>query len=196
MNDKHYLDYALDDIEGEIWASIEGHEEYQVSNKGRVKSLARQYKLNSHSSIIMHERMMKFVMSNCGYLMVMISKRNTKTKNITAHRLVAKAFIPNPQDLREVNHINGIKWDNRVENLEWLSSSDNKKHGFKTGLYQPKLGESHSHARLTELQVLEIRERAKNGESGYSLAKIYGITQSHASAIITNKVWKHLLKAV
>lgn len=71
--------------------------------------------------------------TNCGYLAVALSKDGT-TKEYLVHRLVAKAFLPNPEDLPEVNHINGVKTDNRLENLEWCTRSYNQIHAIKNNI--------------------------------------------------------------
>lgn len=68
-----------------------------------------------------------------GYNLATLTNQGEK-KSFTVHRLVAKHFIPNPENKKEVNHINGIKTDNRVDNLEWVTSSENKKHAYKSGI--------------------------------------------------------------
>lgn len=116
----------------EIWKDVIGYEGiYQVSNLGRVKSLSRVVKKwDGHrtiNSIILKQSLL------VGYPSVMVSVNNI-SKRIKAHRIVAIAFIPNPENKPCVNHINGIKTDNRVENLEWCTHSENQIHAFKTGL--------------------------------------------------------------
>ncbi len=105
----------------EIWKEIDGFDgQYLISNLGRVKSI----KSNKILSYSKHSR---------GYLKVCLSFCG-KSKKYYAHRLVAQAFIPNPDNKREVNHINGIKTDNSVKNLEWVTSKENNAHAVFTGL--------------------------------------------------------------
>ncbi len=115
----------------EKWKDIEGYEGYyQVSNLGNVKSLGR-YVNNPHGGKrYIRERILK-PFNKKGYLYVDL----LKIKQHRIHRLVAAAFIDNKDDSAEVNHINGIKNDNRVENLEWCTRSENMKHSYKTGLW-------------------------------------------------------------
>lgn len=99
----------------EIWKDIEGFEgKYQISSIGRVKSLKYG-----------KEKILKGGKDKDGYLFVNLYK-DKKRKKIFIHRLVAQAFIPNPENKPEIDHINTIRTDNRVENLRWVTSSENK----------------------------------------------------------------------
>lgn len=126
----------------ETWGSISNFENYQVSNFGRVK---RKYK-NGNIKIL------KNGIDKDGYYIVSLcfnNKKTTKRVNI----LVAQAFIPNPNNYPVVNHINGIKTDNRVENLEWCSYKHNMKEAYRIGLCKPtkyflgKYGENSANAK-------------------------------------------------
>lgn len=112
-------------IDGEIWKFIEGHEnEYLISNFGRVLSIPRKRTKGG---------LLKPQIGKWGYEHVCI-RENGKYKLHKIHRLVAKAFLPNPQGFSQVNHKNGNKVDNRVENLEWCSPSFNSKEAYRIGL--------------------------------------------------------------
>lgn len=111
----------------EYWRDIQGFEGfYQVSNLGNVKRLESYTKHPSGCRKIVRAKTLKLCNSN-GYSLVMITNNNSRT-NKMVHRLVATAFIPNPKNKAHVNHINGIKSDNRVENLEWNTPSENETH--------------------------------------------------------------------
>ena len=116
----------------EVWKDIQGYEGYyQISNMGRVKSVKRIVWNNSRGCYVtVPERIMKGRKDKDGYLLAHLSK-DGKAKNYKIHRLVAVAFIGNPNNLPVINHKNEIKSDNRVSNLEWCSYSYNNSYNDK-----------------------------------------------------------------
>ena len=107
------------------------------------------------------------------------------------HRLVAKAFIPNSNNLPQVNHIDGVKTNNVITNLEWVSSSANVKHAWDTGLIDRNKvsGENHKNSKLTALDVKDIRALFK-AMSVKRIAEVFGVSSSTISDIKNNKTWK------
>lgn len=126
-------------MNNEIWKDIKGYEDlYQISNLGNVKSLYRiiNYTFNGKpKKRKIYEKILKKSVNRFGYEYVCLS-REYKTHKVKVHRLVAEAFIPNVNNKPQVNHINGVKTDNRVENLEWCNNSENMQHAVKTGLWK------------------------------------------------------------
>lgn len=118
---------SLDDMEGEIWKDIQGYDGYyQVSNLGRVKSLSRLI-WNGFSNHLTKDKIRKPVVSKDGYTYVKILFKK-KSMKFRVHRLVALHFIDNPNNKLEVNHIDSIRLNNNVKNLEWVSKSENQCH--------------------------------------------------------------------
>jgi hypothetical protein len=107
------------------------------------------------------------------------------------HRLVAQAFIPNLENKKTVNHINGIKDDNRVENLEWNTLKENLDHAWVNKLRTIKTGENHWKSILTEKDVLYIRENIKYYTKA-ELARKYNVTHSNIRGILKRKTWAHI----
>lgn len=137
----------------EIWKDIEEYPNYKVSNLGRIKH---------------YERLLRPHINKYGYGVVLLYN-NGKRKKYLVHRLVAFAFIPNPLNKPQINHINGIKTDNRVENLEWATFSENMLHAYRTGI-------------ITKEMIATSRAKTKKHIvkmlNGKAVAKYLGLQQA------------------
>lgn len=134
---------------------------------------------------------LKQPLNGCGYHMVNLCK-NGKCNLKRVHRLVAEAFIKNPNKYKCVNHKNGIKTDNRVLNLEWCSHAQNNYHAYKIGLKKPKFGSLSYNAILNDSKVIKIRSLYKAGVKAKELSKKYGVSTSCIRSIVSRRNWKHL----
>lgn len=163
----------------EIWKDIPNYEGmYQVSNLGRVKS----FNYNRTGK----EGVLKPKPHRDGYFQVMLYKGGRGKMN-KIHRLVILAFL-GQSDL-QVNHINGIKTDNRLENLEYCTGSENIRHAFNTGL--KARGENHYKSKLTRACADRIKYGHQKMKLKY-IAEIYGISRQLVSDIRLGKAWKHI----
>lgn len=128
-NGKEYNNqFTQEELNSEVWKDIQGYEGlYQVSNLGRVKHLPYEYMINN-TKIIKKEHILKPHKNNCGYMLVSLFK-SRKNRQFFLHRLVAKAFIPNTNNLPEVNHKDEDKTNNRLSNLEWCTRKYNINYG-------------------------------------------------------------------
>ena len=111
------------------------------------------------------------------------------TKSVLVNRAVALRYLPNPLNLPEVNHLDGVKAHNWLSNLEWSTKADNEKHAARTGLKATR-GSGNSNAKLSAEQVLEIRRRA-NERLG-DLAKEFGVAPATINSIRQRKTWTHV----
>lgn len=166
----------------EVWKKIIGFENYEVSNLGNVK--------NTNFKRTRKEKIMKSTKNSSGYLLLSLFK-NGKRNRFQVHYLVAISFINNFENKKCINHINGIKTDNRLENLEWNTHSENTKHAFKIGLMKNNFGESQHLSKLKENDVLEIREN-KDCLSYRQMANIYKVSVFSIQSVVNRKTWKHI----
>lgn len=120
-----YRDLNVIDRPGEVWKDIPNYERYQVSSHGRIK-----VKRSFDGSYILQSSL------NSGYVYGRLYHSN-KSRSFRIHRLVASLFIENPENMEVINHLNGIKTDNYVENLQWTTPSGNMKHAYTLGLKKP-----------------------------------------------------------
>lgn len=169
----------------EIWKPCVGFSwNYEVSNLGRVRSLG--FAGNNRPGVILKTRM-----DRGGYLTISTMRNNDgELKTTKVHRLVAEAFIPNPYGKPQVNHIDGDKTNNRVENLEWATHKENFIHATSHGL-RP-LGEEHAMHKLTWDNVAYIRsvyvKRSKEFGTN-ALARKFGVTPRIITLIMRNELW-------
>lgn len=169
----------------ELWKDIPGFAgRYQVSNLGKIKSL--NYNRSGRPGII------KLCRSKKGYLRTTLwFGKNRKT--MTVHRVVSLVFIDNPKDLKEVNHIDGDKENNAVQNLEWCTRGGNIKHAYKQGLRSAQ-GGNNANAKLKESDVLKIRGVfAKEKTPTFkSIAQEYKVSPSTIKKVVTRQSWPQI----
>jgi hypothetical protein len=168
----------------EIFLPIKGHEGiYEISNHGRVKSLSR----IDANGLTRKEKILSFSKSTKGYCILNLRPNKRTIFRTSVHRLVAEAFIENPKNYKEVNHIDGIKTNNYVFNLEWCSRSQNVKHSYDNKLLVPKMGELNKSAKLTKSQVLDCLNMPTK-----DAMKKYNVSSSAIKSIKNGRLWGHL----
>lgn len=141
----------------EIWRPISFAEGYLISNYGRVKSLRKE-----------QERILKLSHTKDGYVKCGITIKGSSCR-FRVNRLVAEAFIPNPENKPTVNHIDGNKYNNRADNLEWATKSEQMKHAYKMGLKKPMRGTLQPRSRLSETDIKWIREHYKAHDKEFGM---------------------------
>lgn len=162
VNSERWL--SLEDLPGEEWRYREGTEKcYQVSNYGRIKSLSRVCK-NNHSFWKKEDKIRRSAYNKKGYLINALTVNGKCVSHCIVHREVAKAFIPNPYNKKEVDHINTIRVDNRVSNLRWVTSEENAHNPISSERVKMH-AKSRCGKHLSEETRNKIRETLKNGAS-------------------------------
>lgn len=178
----------------EIWKPLTGYKRYYaVSNLGRVKSLKR--KITQKNGIIKYykETIKNPKLQEKEYARVSINTPNIKNKWLQRSRIILSTFKPvRYMKNLDVNHINGIKTDDRLENLEWTTRKENIEHAFKTGLCNHRRGEGLCYSKLKEKDVLVIREMIKNKISMSEIARKYNLNRTSIYSIKDGKSWKHI----
>ena len=165
----------------EIWKKINGFENYEISNLGGVRSMLK--RPNKKGSTF---RILKPYKTKNGYIAIRLTI-DKKAKNLLFHRLIAITFIENTNKKTQVNHKNGIKTDNRVENLEWCTPSENVIHSYEV------LEKNVYSRKLNYRQVLDIRTELKNYKYGMVslIAKKYNVSKDIIGLIKKNKTYKN-----
>ena len=167
-------------MEGEIWRDVPGYEGlYMVSNMGNVLSLGG--RKGSEPLKVLRQSLM-----TSGYKMVVLRKDGI-SKNVSVHRMVALAFIPNPSNKAEVNHKDGNKLNNTVPNLEWVSKSENALHAYR--VLGKKHGNGHHSVKLTADKAREIY---LSNAPTIDLARKYGVSDTMIRNIKNGKAWKEV----
>jgi predicted XRE-type DNA-binding protein len=153
--------------------------QYQITRDGQVWSLKSNKWLSQH------------LLGN-GYKFVGLQDKNTlQIKTILIHRVLAIIFIPNLENKKTVNHIDGNKLNNNIENLEWNTYSENVKHSYDLGLHISIKGDKIHSAKLNKEDVIEIKTMLKhNLYKQKEIAELYGVDSSVISRINTNSQWR------
>lgn len=158
---------------GEVWKDIPGFEgRYQVSNLGNVRNTAKNCAVKC--SQLKH-----------GYMKVELRLNKTVAQKLV-HRLVAEAFIPNPENKPEVNHIHGNKQDNRASQLEWCTVSENLKHSFALGFHKARIGKENELSRKV-IQLTKIGTIVKVWDSIMDVQRQLKINNANVSNVALGK---------
>jgi len=178
----------------EVWEDVKGFEDtHSVSNTGKIfvkdRIITRKRSYSGRNSACTYCRkghILKPTYSADGYLQVSVGNTTYKV-----HRWVAQTFLPNPENKPQVNHIDGVKDNNLVSNLEWCTPRENVIHSYKLGLACNK-GERHPRSILDENKVKLIREMHSEGTTIRGLALRFGVCYSTIHKVITGKHWEHV----
>lgn len=172
----------------EQWKTIKGYKSfYDVSNFGRVRGWR-----NGRYGRRIKPRIKKLTLNPYGYYQTGI-RINGKSTNFYVHRLVAEAFIPNPENKPEVNHIDCDKINNRADNLEWCTHEENLIHASKMGVLKGRMiGEDVPASKLKEKDVISIRDLYHKGFLQKDIAKKFNVSKSLISKVVRKDIWKHI----
>lgn len=175
----------------EVWKPVVGFEGfYEVSNMGRVRSVARRVlHKRAGSTRISPSRILRPALRAYGYLGLQLSVRGKQSSHYV-HALVLRAFVGPRPDGTEACHCNGVATDNRACNLRWDTKSENNKDRFRHGYVAPvRRGEDAANAKLSNTKAQKIREMLASGMTQKQVAAVFGIGQSTVSRVKLRKVW-------
>lgn len=158
---------------------IPGHENYSITEDGRVWT----HRLRSG--------WMRPTIDRVGYVRFNLDDGTGKKKGMYAHRLVALAYIPNPDRKPYVNHKDHNKANNSIDNLEWCTHAENIQYDWSSGRRKPaNHGETNGNSKVTLSQVLRMRDMWRNGAQQIELSELFGISQPTVSQIVLGKTWR------
>ena len=181
---------SLGSVIMEIWKDIEGYEGwYQISNYGNIKSVDRIIEYKNGAIRSLKGKILKTTTGTPGYYITDIHKKGNVNR-VSIHRLIGIAFIPNPHAKPCINHKDGNKINNHVDNLEWVTYRENLTHAYSMGLSNVCPGENHQNAKLNPLQVRVIRKC--DDLCRLELAEIFNVSDTNISKIKSRKTWNHI----
>jgi hypothetical protein len=169
----------------EAWRTLPGFSKYEFSSFGNVRSI------DSTDSMgrLKRGKVLKLQNSSNGYVILTLSSDNAK-KTFQVHRLIAMAFLPNDSNMPCVNHINGNKQDNKVQNLQWCSYSENNQHAFDSKLKLPTKQDGRPGTKLSLSKARLMRELARCGNEPEALSKRFKVCKQIVKDVLANKRWK------
>lgn len=161
-----------------VWKQIENYD-YEINPEGTVRRIST-------------KKVKKSFKRPDGYIGIQLYKSKTEIKNFQLHRLIAIAFIENPEKKDVINHKDSNRENNSLDNLEWVTKKENDKHAYEFG-YASNKGSKNGFSVLTEEKVLEIRKRRiENNLSYQMLSELYNVSRATVIGIIQRKSWKHI----
>lgn len=179
-------------MDNEIWKPVLGYEHiYVVSNKGVIKSIDHVVQHKDGKKRLQVGRLLKTCVSFKGYVQVSLSS-NGKRFHTGVHRIVAISFIENPHKKSQVNHKDGNKLNNHVSNLEWCTNRENQIHAIKNNLIKHNTCQNHHMSKLSNADVLNIRQLHINNIRAAELSRTYNISQTAISNILKRKTYKSI----
>lgn len=156
----------------------------------KIEGFSR-YTFNKDGTIVSHTgKVLSYHRCKKGYCRVNLKDDLGRKKTYLVHRMVALANLPNPDDKPQVNHIDGVKENNSVENLEWCSNLENNRHASSMGLH--KVGDKRPNSSLSDREVLEMRQLREQGWNYYQLGRKYNIAYQTAHKVCTYQTYRHL----
>ena len=173
----------------EIWKPVPSESNYEASSYGNVRRKIA-YRGPNHG--IGPGKHLVGRIQGAGYKYVCLSEVGKKQKMRTIHGLVAEAFYGPRLEGMQVNHKDGNKLNNHVDNLEYVTQSENMLHAYKNGMRPNTCGEGHHKSRLTESMVVQIRKRCADGETYASLAREFNVDETTISYAHKMKTWKNV----
>lgn len=171
---------------------------YQVNEYGVVLSIPRVIIRRDGTKQRFKGKQLTPFLNSDGYCVVRLSDASNGRREIArVHRLVAEAFLPNPEGKPEVNHIDGDKSNPHLRNLEWVTSQENRQHAWGTGLRNrthlpAHKGEKQANSKLNDESVIQIRLLRCSGASYGALSKRYGVSKRTIIRVVTGDSWSHL----
>lgn len=176
----------------EVWKDVPGYKGYyQASNLGRIKSLGRFVSGRNGHPRQLKTTILKPRKGKRGYEIIALSKNSTR-KMVPVHRIVLMSFKKNPLNKRCVNHKDGNKLNNRLNNLEWATDLENMNHAWDNNLMNPKRGSEVGNSKLNEVDVFKIKALMKTGMTQVRIAKIFNCSDNAISDINVGRTWKHV----